>query len=147
ETRDWALDRLRRALEETSIFGVTTNREFLGRLIALPATRNATFHTRLIDEQIDALVDQAAGVDTEALALGACFWMMRQRLPASEGPWRSIGMTGWHLAAGDDALPPIPLLHLESAGASAEIRFSPLQPDGSMLIGVNDPRVTVKLSQ
>jgi 3-methylcrotonyl-CoA carboxylase alpha subunit len=145
-TRDQALDKLRRALDETSLFGVTTNREFLGRLIALPATRNATFHTRLIDEEIDALVDRADPIDANALALGAYFWMMRQRQPVSEGPWRSSALTGWHLGSGGDGLSPIPILHLESAGASAEIRFAPLQPDGSMLIGVNDDRIAVKLS-
>jgi 3-methylcrotonyl-CoA carboxylase alpha subunit len=148
KTRDQALDQLRRALKETAIFGVTTNLAFLGRLIALPATRSATFHTRLIDEQIDTLVDRASAVDAEALALGAYFWMMRQRQPVSDGPWRSSIMTGWHMSAGeDDGMSPIPLLHLESSGASAEIRFAPLQPDGSMLIGVNDARITVKLSR
>ena len=59
ETRDEALDRLGRALDETSIFGITTNQAFLKRLIDLPATRGATFHTRLIDEEIDQLVDKA----------------------------------------------------------------------------------------
>jgi 3-methylcrotonyl-CoA carboxylase alpha subunit len=146
ETRDQALERLGHALDQTSIFGVTTNREFLGRLIALPATRNATFHTGLIDEQIDVLVDRVEHVDTEALALGAYFWMMRQRRSACDGPWLSAGMTGWHMMAGDNGVSPIPLLHLESAGASAEIRFAPIQPDGSMLIGVNDARIAIKLS-
>ena len=61
ETRDEALDRLGRALDETSIFGITTNQAFLKRLIDLPATRSATFHTRLIDEQIDQLVGQGKG--------------------------------------------------------------------------------------
>ncbi|WP_375786871.1 biotin carboxylase N-terminal domain-containing protein [Bradyrhizobium sp. Pha-3] len=145
-TRDQALDSLSRALDETSIFGVTTNREFLGRLIALPATRSATFHTRLIDEEIAALVDRADAIDAGALALGACFWMMRQRQSASDGPWRSSGLTGWHMGTGGDGMSPIPLLHLESAGTSAEIRFAPLQPDGSMLIGVDDDRIAVKLS-
>ena len=82
ETRDEALDKLGRALDETSIFGITTNQAFLERLIDLPATRNATFHTRLIDEQIDQLADKTKGPDIEALALGAYFWMMRQRPPA-----------------------------------------------------------------
>ncbi len=57
-TRDEALDKLAHALDETSIFGITTNQSFLTRLIGLPETRNATFHTRLIDAQIDRLVDR-----------------------------------------------------------------------------------------
>ncbi len=146
ENRDRALDRLRRALDETSIFGVTTNREFLGRLIDLPATRKATFHTSLIDEQFDTLVERGDGVDPQALALGAYFWMMRPRQSAAENPWRSFAMTGWQMGTQDDGMSRIPILHLESAGRNAEIRFAPVRPDGSMLIGVNDARIAVKLS-
>jgi len=149
ETRDEALDKLGRALDQTSIFGITTNQSFLARLIGLPETRNATFHTRLIDEQIGQLVDRAKGSDTEALALGAYFWMTRQRPPiatdSSHNPWLSREVTCWHMAAGDDGLSPIPILHLEAAGASAEIRFAPLQADGTMLVGINDDRLSVRL--
>ncbi|MGH6764527.1 MAG: biotin/lipoyl-containing protein, partial [Bradyrhizobium sp.] len=145
ETRGEALDRVGRALDATSIFGITTNQAFLKRLIDLPATRGATFHTRLIDEQIDQLVDKPGGPDLEALALGACFWMMRQRQPASCGPWRGHETTGWHMATGDDGLSPIPILHLETSGVSAEIRFAPRQGDGSMIVGVNDDKLSVRL--
>jgi len=149
ETRDEALDKLSGALDRTSIFGITTNQSFLARLIALPETRNATFHTRLIDDQIHQLVDNTKGPSTEALALGAYFWMMQQRPPAadapSHSPWQSRETTAWQMSAGDDGLSPIPLLHLEAAGASAEIRFAPRQADGSMLIRVNDDKVFVNL--
>jgi 3-methylcrotonyl-CoA carboxylase alpha subunit len=157
ETRDEALDKLGRALDQTSIFGITTNQSFLTRLIGLPDTRNATFHTRLIDEQIDQLVNKAERSDTEALALGAYFWMTRQRPPAatnpshnppynpSYNPWQSRETTGWQMAAGDDGLSPIPILHLEAAGTSAEIRFAPLQADGTMIVGINDDRRSVRL--
>jgi 3-methylcrotonyl-CoA carboxylase alpha subunit len=145
ETRDEALDKLGRALDETSIFGITTNQAFLKRLIGLPATRDATFHTRLIDEQIDQLVDRAPDHSAEALALGAYFWMIRQRQPAAGGPWQSRDMTGWQMAADDDGLSPIPILHLEAAGASAEIRFAPRRADGAMMVGVNDDKRLVRL--
>jgi 3-methylcrotonyl-CoA carboxylase alpha subunit len=149
ETRDEALDKLGSALDQTSIFGITTNQSFLARLIDLPETRNATFHTRLIDEQIGQLVDRAKGSDTEALALGAYFWMTRQRPPAatdpSHNPWQSREITGWQMATGDDGLSPIPILHLEAAGANAEIRFAPRQADGTMIVGINDDRVSVRL--
>jgi 3-methylcrotonyl-CoA carboxylase alpha subunit len=145
ETRDEALDKLGRALDETSIFGITTNQTFLKRLIGLPATRDATFHTRLIDEQIDQLVDKARGPDVEALALGAYFWMIGQRQPAATGPWQSRDLTGWQMADSGDGLSPIPILHLEAAGASAEIRFAPRRADGAMMVGVNDDKLMVRL--
>jgi 3-methylcrotonyl-CoA carboxylase alpha subunit len=144
-TRDEALDKLARALEQTSIFGITTNQAFLKRLLELPATRDATFHTRLIDEQIEQLVEKARGPDAEALALGAYFWMIWQRQPATGGPWQSHEMTGWHMGAGGDGLSPIPILHLEAAGASAEIRFAPRRSDGTMIVGVNDEKLPVRL--
>jgi 3-methylcrotonyl-CoA carboxylase alpha subunit len=148
-TRDEALDKLGQALDQTSIFGITTNQGFLGRLIGLSETRNATFHTRLIDEQIDRLVDRTKGLDVEALALGAYFWMTQQRPPAAanppHNPWQSRETTAWQMAAGGDGLSPIPILHLEAAGASAEIRFAPLQDDGTMIVGINDDKLSVRL--
>jgi 3-methylcrotonyl-CoA carboxylase alpha subunit len=143
--RDEALDRIGRALDETSIFGITTNHAFLKRLTALPETRNGTFHTRLIDERIDQLVNLPAESDSEALALGAAYWMLRQRQIAAPSPWQSRELTGWQMSSGDHGLSPIPILHLESAGASAEIRFAPLQADGTMLVGVNDTQLRVQL--
>jgi 3-methylcrotonyl-CoA carboxylase alpha subunit len=143
-TRDAALDRLDQALRETSIFGVITNQAFLCRLIGLAETRQATFHTRLIDEQLATLVG-AAKPPAGVFALAACHWMMRQREAVSGDPWRSDVMTGWHMGRGGDALSPIPLLHLEAQGASAEIRFSPRRADGMMLIAVGDERIAVRL--
>jgi 3-methylcrotonyl-CoA carboxylase alpha subunit len=145
ETRDEALDRLGQALDDSSIFGITTNQGFLKRLINLPATRSATFYTRLIDDQIDHLAGKSGEPDTEALALGAYFWITRQRRPAAASPWQSREMTGWQMAAGGDGLSPIPILHLEESGASAEIRFAPLQADGSMIVSVNDDQLRVAL--
>jgi len=144
-TRDEALDKLREAVEATAIFGVTTNQAFLRHLLDWPATREATFHTRSIDENIGQLTATSSEADREALALGACFWMMRQRTPSACDPWQSRDLTGWHMAAGDAGLSPIPELHLTTAGHSAEIRFAPVQADGAMTIGVNDDELTVRL--
>ncbi len=144
-SRDEALDKLRGAVDATSIFGVTTNQAFLSNLLSWPETRKATFHTRSIDESIGQLTAAPSESDREALALGACFWMMRQRKIAARDPWQSRDLTGWHMAAGDAGLSPIPELHLTTAGHSVTIRFAPVQADGAMTIGVNDDHVTVRL--
>jgi 3-methylcrotonyl-CoA carboxylase alpha subunit len=143
-TRALALARLDKALAATAIFGLITNVDFLRRLIALPATRDATFYTRLIDDQIGELT-AAGGADAEALAVGACCWLMQQRPMASVDPWQARSMTGWQMNAGGDGLSPIPILHLESRGANAEIRFGALQTDSTILVGVDDRRVRVGL--
>jgi 3-methylcrotonyl-CoA carboxylase alpha subunit len=144
-TRAHALDRLDKALAATAIFGLTTNLDFLRRLIALPATRDATFYTRLIDDHIGELADAGGDVAAEVLTVGACFWLLQQRPLASQNPWKARGMTGWQMNSGGDGLSPIPILHLESRGASAEIRFGSLQTDGTMLVGIGDRRIGVKL--
>ncbi len=145
-TRNQALDRLRSALDQTSIFGVITNKDLLSRLLALPATRGATFHTRLIDDEIETLVERSEKADPQTLAVAAYFWMTRQRTSPSGNPWQSAAMTGWHMGSEGDGMSPIPILHLESGRNSAEIRFTPMKPDGLMLVGVNDARIAVKLS-
>ncbi|WP_245269633.1 acetyl-CoA carboxylase biotin carboxylase subunit [Bradyrhizobium japonicum] len=103
KTRNEALDQLSHALGDTSIFGITTNQGFLARLIALPETRNATFHTRLIDEQIDQLVEKTDGPDVKASAIGAYFWLMQQRPLAASNPWqtRETPRGRWRPAATD----------------------------------------------
>jgi 3-methylcrotonyl-CoA carboxylase alpha subunit len=70
---------------------------------------------------------------------------MRQRPPSVGNPWQSGAMTGWHMGSGGADLSPIALLHLEAVGASAEIRFSPVRVDGTMLIAVGDETMTVSL--
>ncbi|WP_407165298.1 acetyl/propionyl/methylcrotonyl-CoA carboxylase subunit alpha [Bradyrhizobium sp. ORS 111] len=146
DTREAAIDRLATALDETSILGLTTNQDFLQRLIALPATRNATFHTRLIDDEIISLTAANRALDVEALAMAACFWLLQSRPAASTNPWQTRQLTGWQMAAADEGLSSIPILHLESGDASAEIRFAPLAADGSMLVGIDDARIRVKLT-
>jgi 3-methylcrotonyl-CoA carboxylase alpha subunit len=146
KTRETALDRLDAALGETSIFGVTTNQDFLRRLIALPETRTAEFHTRLIDDRLDELVATSAP-PAEAFALAACHWLTGRRKAASGDLWHWRAMTGWHLGCGGESLSPIPILHLETRGSTAEIRFAPQRTDGTMLIAVDEQHVAVGLER
>ena len=86
DTREQALDRLDTGARRHLDLRHHHQSGFLERLIALPATRNATFYTRLIDDHIDELADRTAKLATEALALGAYFWLMRQRHPPLRAP-------------------------------------------------------------
>jgi 3-methylcrotonyl-CoA carboxylase alpha subunit len=103
-TRQEALDRLERALDETVVFGVTSNIGFLQHLIDLPETRKATFHTRLIDEQIEGWALDKARHDGQTLAIAAVQWLRGQREHEGRSRWTGWAGSGWQLGAGDDGL-------------------------------------------
>ena len=146
-TRDEALDRLELALDETAVFGVTSNIGFLQHLIDLPETRKATFHTRLIDEQIEGWALDKARHDGQTLAIAAVHWLRGQREHEGRSRWTGWAGSGWQLSAGDDGLAPVPSLHVEATdGVSAEIRFGPVGSDGSVLVGVDDTRLRLRLA-
>jgi 3-methylcrotonyl-CoA carboxylase alpha subunit len=145
-TRDQALDRLALALDETVVFGVTSNIGFLQHLIDLPETRQATFYTRLIDEHMEGWALDKARHDAQTLAIAAVHWLRGQRGEGARNPWAAWGRSGWQLNAGDEGLAAVPSLHLEASdGASAEIRFGPVARDGSVLVGVGAARLQVRL--
>ena len=145
-TRDQALDRMVLALDEISLFGVTTNRDFLKRLLNLPETRSATFHTRLIDERIQGWELKSTTHDADTLAIAAYYWLRQQRAAPKNGAWSAWDMSGWQMSAGGAGLAPIPALHLEAGQQAAEIRFAPVQRDGSLLVGVNDQQIRLTLT-
>ncbi|MBO1768598.1 biotin carboxylase N-terminal domain-containing protein [Agrococcus sp. TF02-05] len=68
-TREEAIDRLDRALAETTVLGVTTNRAFLRALLSEPAVRAGELDTGLIDREADRLV--ATGTPSVAFAAAA----------------------------------------------------------------------------
>ncbi|WP_081646140.1 acetyl/propionyl/methylcrotonyl-CoA carboxylase subunit alpha [Agrococcus pavilionensis] len=68
-TREEAIDRLDRALAETTVLGVTTNRAFLRALLGETAVRAGELDTGLIDREADRLV--ATGTPSAAFAAAA----------------------------------------------------------------------------
>ncbi|MDT0496390.1 biotin carboxylase N-terminal domain-containing protein [Algiphilus sp. W345] len=144
-TRGQALDRMALALDEMSVFGVVTNRDFLKKLLSLDETRDASFHTRLIDERI---AGWNLGMDTQrqdALAVAAYAWLMQQRAASPAGVWSSAALTGWQMADDGVGLAPIPALHLHGAQGSAAIRFAPLSADGTLRLAVDEQTLELDL--
>ncbi len=90
--RDTALARLGRALEETVIFGVTTNVGFLGRLVASLDVVAGNLDTGLIEREVASLVAQEPS--DLVFALYALSWLTH--LTPTEtitDPWNA--MRGW----------------------------------------------------
>lgn len=144
-SREAALDRMQRALAELSVLGVTTNGALLQRLLGLPETRSATFHTRLIDERIADWKLAADEPPVGAFAVAAYAWLSAQRGGSVSGVWSSDALTGWTMADAGEGLAPIPALYLRAGAASAAIRFSARRSDGSLRLAVNQTPVELAL--
>ena len=89
--RDAARRRLVRALDDTAVFGVTTNIEFLRLLLELPAVVRGDLDTGLIGRELEGLafaVPDAAAWAEAALLLDA-------HEPRPSDPWRR--RDGWRL--------------------------------------------------
>ncbi|MEV7529282.1 acetyl/propionyl/methylcrotonyl-CoA carboxylase subunit alpha [Agrococcus sediminis] len=86
-TRGQALERLRDALAETSIFGVVTNRGFLRALLDEPSVRAGELDTGFIDREGERIA--AARIPSEALAAAAA--EPGHALPMLLGAWQPDG--------------------------------------------------------
>ncbi|KAA6431223.1 ATP-grasp domain-containing protein [Agrococcus sediminis] len=86
-TRGQALERLRDALAETSIFGVVTNRGFLRALLDEPSVRAGELDTGFIDREGERIA--AARIPSDALAAAAAD--LGQALPMRLGAWQPDG--------------------------------------------------------
>jgi 3-methylcrotonyl-CoA carboxylase alpha subunit len=101
ENRDAALARMRKALADYQVAGVTTNIDFLSRLVACPAFAGADLDTGLIERQKDFLFPpvQAAPRDVLLVAVvGELLWEQhtaKQQAKASGDPW-----SPWHARDG-----------------------------------------------
>ena len=110
ESRPLALQRMRRALRSLSVQGVTTNRDFLLRVLDHPAFIAGAIDTHFIDRHLqDALGEGAAGVDEERAAIAAALAEQQQRhrrrvlVPSIPSGWRNNYHTpqSVHYSVGD----------------------------------------------
>jgi len=101
EHRDAALARMRKALADYQVAGVTTNIDFLSRLVACPAFAGADLDTSLIERQKDFLFPAAQPMPRDALlvaTVGELLWeqhVARQAAESSGDPW-----SPWHARDG-----------------------------------------------
>ncbi|WTM65749.1 biotin/lipoyl-containing protein [Humidisolicoccus flavus] len=91
--RAGALATAQQALSQTSVFGVTTNIEFLSRLLDHPAVQRGELDTGLIERELDLLVPPEASDEAliaAALELRARSSRAIAKLATVSGPWRSL---------------------------------------------------------
>jgi 3-methylcrotonyl-CoA carboxylase alpha subunit len=94
-TRDLAISRLNRGLEETDVRGVTTNIPFLSALVTHPDVRANMIDTGFIERQLTQLTPEQA--DLSDLELGAMVATILHSEVAegadAHSPWRAAGWT------------------------------------------------------
>ncbi|MFO1346140.1 MAG: acetyl/propionyl/methylcrotonyl-CoA carboxylase subunit alpha [Rhodocyclaceae bacterium] len=101
EHRDGALARMRRALADYRVVGVTTNIDFLSRLVACPAFASADLDTGLIERSRSFLFPEAAATPKEVLQVAAVGELLyeahqaREQAKGSGDPW-----SPWHARDG-----------------------------------------------
>ena len=97
-TRDEAIGRMVRALHETAVLGVTTNLEYLARVVGHPAFRNAELHTGFLAEHAPDLASPPLAPSERIQALLAAAivhrgWNSGDIGPGDHharlGPWRN----------------------------------------------------------
>jgi 3-methylcrotonyl-CoA carboxylase alpha subunit len=96
-TRAQAIARMRAALLQYEVVGVTTNIEFLGRLMSAPSFTAANLDTALIERERAHLFPPLAPAPALAWNLAVLAYVLAQRDTPDSSPWSGQG--GWRLAA------------------------------------------------
>jgi 3-methylcrotonyl-CoA carboxylase alpha subunit len=98
DDRPQALHRLREALAQTTVLGVTSNRAFLLALLADAAVQANSVTTEFIDTWLAAR--GKAAEPAEHVAAAMALWLARQRgavRGSDAGAWFDADLTGWHI--------------------------------------------------
>mgnify|MGYP006156728501 CR=1 FL=1 len=135
-------------LRESTVIGLVTNLEFLHELLEWPETRDATFHTRLIDERhAQRGVVAPTAPPLEHLAAAALHWLAQRRAESPAlGCWTlGDGFTGWRLRSGPIQAAPQPTLVLKAGAAEWPVRFSMRDDQGSSVLVIGEQQVSAAL--
>jgi 3-methylcrotonyl-CoA carboxylase alpha subunit len=135
-------------LRESTVIGLVTNLEFLHELLEWPETRDAAFHTRLIDERhAQRGMVAPAAPPLEHLAAAALHWLAQRRAESPAlGCWTLWdGFTGWRLSSGPIQAAPQPVLVLKAGAAEWPVRFSMRDDRGSSVLVIGEQKVSATL--
>lgn len=89
EDREAALARMRQALADYRVVGVTTNIDFLSRLVSCPAFAGADLDTGLIERQQDFLFPESPEVPRDVILTATVAELLREREQAAQQGQRS----------------------------------------------------------
>ena len=91
-TRQVAIERLNRGLEETDVRGIVTNIPFLSALITHPNVRANTIDTGFIERELKKLTESSGTAgDLELCAAVAAIVNEEQKSARKDSPWQTFG--------------------------------------------------------
>jgi 3-methylcrotonyl-CoA carboxylase alpha subunit len=93
-TRDLAIERLNRGLEDTDVRGIVTNIPFLSALVTHPEVRANAIDTGFIERELKNLTGASATVGEFELCAGVAAILGEERNAAqaeASSPWRTFG--------------------------------------------------------
>jgi 3-methylcrotonyl-CoA carboxylase alpha subunit len=93
-TRDVAIDKLNRALEETDVRGIVTNIPFLSALVTHPKVRSNAIDTGFIERELKSLTETSPAVgDIELSAAVTAILVEEQKAARTDArsPWHTFG--------------------------------------------------------
>ena len=96
-TREEAIARLRRALRETAVKGITTNTAYLGRVLDLEEFRKGDYDTGLLTRAQDRLLGKEKTGDEEIALAAAAIWQCEQdqRAALRQAAANASGESAW----------------------------------------------------
>jgi 3-methylcrotonyl-CoA carboxylase alpha subunit len=148
EDRPAALRRLRGALDEYQVAGVTTNIDFLRRLTAHDAFAQARLDTGLIASNHAALFPPRAAPSTQVLAYAALSeWLALRDMAAASArvsndphsPWQAVD--GWWMNRGDQAIA------LTYAVDDAEYRVRVHAEGSTVVVEIGDRKMSATVQE
>jgi 3-methylcrotonyl-CoA carboxylase alpha subunit len=91
-TRDRAITKLGRGLEEIDVYGIATNLSFLSALVTHPAVQTNAIDTGFIERELQKLTAENAAGELELCAAVAAIVNDEQNAARKDGsPWRTFG--------------------------------------------------------
>jgi len=99
-TREEAIDRLKRALSETVVKGITTNTGYLKRVLDLEEFRKGDYDTGLLARAADRLLRDDASPDEDLALAAAAIWQFEQDQKAAfkTAPGAASAESAWQRA-------------------------------------------------
>ncbi len=145
ENRNQALERLQKGVDETILFGVDNNRNFLQQLLRHKEVIEDKIDTGTLDRWLADYADRKGSLEAEKqAAIAAVLWLNQHRKSGSLNPWERADMFSyWAMKSPNDK--PVYTFSLIENEDEWKIAFLNINEQGLVALMVNDQRIELRL--